>query len=724
MDYISSPNIFTISSCELNTKFHGRCYSDWSKTNLISVVTQEGIYILQPHLERDNEPFEINFIKNPSDRFRHSPFERSNVSLENIWNSLDSRQYAETFLDPALLTSVTKLSADSYPRRFRLAKWSPKINTFPAQCLLTTITVDFQLAIYSHWDGFWIFKENLSKIYDELWMQTILASDMPNTTFDGIRKNLHSLSFNAICWKEHGTSYPILLASTLTGEIVIWTVDVINGKNETSTYQGDRLSFKVLYIIRTQQEFINNIQLYNNLLVSTSRNGQVNLYDLSEIFDDIEDRQSMQQVTETAQTGTLAIIEILPTAILWHHDNIEVMDFYLQPLTKDTFRIVLSKSTNICWCTIHYKPKSSNEPAVLAISDSFSAINGLDPEVSLHQTPATWLRPAGDGMAVLVADDGSFFQLKFVDDRHDTSPSFNAIRTGKIDLTDMIPRGLCTSPNGVLITMISCVTYLVDPLKMPAPTKLIILPTINEKKFFMDCMQNLLDENWLFSNNIRSPMDVCDRIDCLRSMFPSLNPHQFERLRILLRDEISQLGYPKNSTQLVMLKIISFILLKLENLDNFKTSDDLIDLDLERNVYDVILMESIEKILKATLTSDSKLVVNENQVKSLRNIFQWLEATYAGHSIRDRYMERYNKFIKDYAKVKHEICTICQSDIPFKSNKFGVCKNNHNFFRCSRSLLILNMGQENSIQCKDCKRNYLTKLVWPTDNLWLCLYCQ
>lgn len=734
MDYICPANLFSISSCDLNTKFNDRCHADWSPANLISFVTLDGIYILKPQLEKLNTPFEIELIKNPADKFRHAPFERNGLSFDDIWNTLDNRQYMDAFLDPAILTNVTKISNDAYPRLYRSAKWSPIIETYPKQCLLAVLTVDYQLSIYIKEHGVWSVAHDLSRAYDDLWMQTpILSGTMTDSSFDGMRRNLHSLSFGTVCWKESKGQHQYLLSTTLTGDIVIWQIDLSN--DDETDFQESIINFTAKLILRTNQNFINSMQFWDNLCIVSTRNGQVNLYDLNVIFDELSGQNMQQHGRERNSNDkhvpTFAIIDLAPAAILWHQDNIEVADFYLQSLNQDTFRTVLAKATNICWCTVRYKSKTESEQASLAISDSFSAIDGLDPEVSLHQTSATWLRPAGDKKAVLVADDGSFFRLEFVDDRQDTSPSFNAIGTGKVDLIDMIPRGLCTSPNGHLVTMISSVTFLVDPIKIPAPTKLILLPTINDGKFFNDCFRYLLDENWLMENKIRSPMDVRDLIDSVLSTFPHLNHHQYMRLHMLLKDEIGRSVQIKTSEYFVKLKIISFIISKLVGLDGFKQADEDPDADLEKNVYNIILLDNIEQILSTSLKigdSGDRLKGNRlsnDQVNSVRNCMSWLDKSAAGQQIRDKYKGEIDELISSiYKQVPYETCSICQCDIPFESCSYGTCTNKHQFSRCSRSLLVLDYSIRDKLHCVDCGRSYLTKLIWPTNNLWLCLYCQ
>lgn len=732
MDAIKSTNnLKSISVYDLNTKFNDRCYVDWSKSNLISIVTLDGIYILRLQLDKQHGPFQFELIRNPTSRFRHLATCNLGPTFDTIWQTLDSHQYMEVFLDPALLTNVPILNLDLYPRRFRIAKWSPLIDWFPRQCLLATITVDYQLLIYSSkFNQTWTILADLSSEYDKLWAQLQIGSKDLNTkdNFECIRKNLHSLSFCNVCWKETNKHGPILLATTIPGDIVIWQINLPDNMIDSP---NNLLQCDIKMILRTNLEYISSMQLFENLLIVSARNGQVVLYDLTVNFNETEDTHSgsKQQMNGATAVKTLNVITLPPTVTLWHQDGIEVTDFFIQTLSEDTFRIVLSKSTNICWSNINYTKQTDNEPATLGISDSFSAIDGRDPEVSLHQTPATWLRPAGDKKSVLIADDGSFFQLEFLDDRQDTSPEFNAIGTGRIDLSRMVPRGLSTSPGGHLITMISCITLMYEPAKILAPSKLILIPSENEGSFFDDCLQKLLDENWLLSNKTTSPMDVCDRIDYLRSTFPLLSKKQCSKLSNRLKESLPEVL--NDEVQFVKFKIAAFLLMKLldQRRNDKQVENETERMELDQKITYMILIHSIEQIL--TLISDEqspnyyqRRLYDLDQVNSLRNYFKYLGDLPAGRKLIDQHKDKYHDLELKYADVPQESCPICRSDIPYVSIKDGTCSNGHRFDRCARSLLVMDLKANDELVCENCKRHYMIHMVWPTKNLWLCSFCQ
>lgn len=720
MDATKTSKLTSISVYDLNTKFNDKCYVDWSKSNFISIVTLDGIYIIKLQLDKQQGPFQIELIRNPTSRFRHHDCCNLVPTFDTIWQTLDSHQYMEVFLDPALLTNVPTLNLEIYPRRFRLAKWSPLVDEFPRQCLLATITIDYQLLIYARaFNQTWTVQADLSSEYDKLWtqLQTDKKDPKVKNNFEDMRQILHSLSFCNVCWKETSKFGPLLLAATITGDLIIWKIVLAN-------YSNNVLKCVPKIALKTNLEYINSMQLVRNLLIVSARDGRVVLYDLTVDFNEIENGHSEAKQHTNGISGIIlpCVKNLSPTATLWHPDNIEVPDFFTQTLSKDTFRIVLSKSTNICWSTINYTERTNNEPAALAISDSFSAIDGRDPDVSLHQTPATSIKPAGDRKSVLIADDGSFFELEFLDDRQDTSPAFNAIETGRTDLSRMVPRGLSTSPNGHLIIMISCISLMYEPAKILAPSKLILLPAKNDKSFYDDCLHKLLDENWLSSNRINSPMDVCDRIDYLRSIYPLLSKTQYSTLITLLEEALPMM--PKSEAQIVKLKITSFLLGKLINYGRTERGleNDIQRTELDEKVGNIILLHSIEQIL--SVISDEQSPYDLDQVNSLRNYFKFLSDFPPGKQTVEQHQNKLNDLELKYADIPLESCPICRSEIPYVSNKDGVCSNGHRFDRCARSLLIMNLTTNDELVCENCKRHYMTYMIWPTTNLWLCSFCQ
>ena len=768
MDFLPSSSCYSTSYCDLNTKFNDRCYMDWSKTNLISIVTLEGIYILEPHLERAHGPYKIDLIRNPTSKFRHKISGDSDEihQFDASINSLTNRQYLEIFLDSALSTNMDRLTNEhSYTRKFRSAKWSPVMNKFPKECLLAVITIDYQLLVYGRKSGTWDVLTDLSQDYDNIWncVSSKSAPDKSPKTLDyeSTRENLHAVSFCHICWdtrERHSSETNLnILAATMHGDLVIWQLS-----QETSQTCQSYMKAEIKLILRTRQANISCMQLHHGLLVASSRNGQVALYDLNVYLENMDlgkvplvscpnvtssrqaatNKQSKQSATIDIAAVQFTVTDLPPTAVLWHQDNIEVMDFYLQAIDDEKSRMVLTKSTNICWCMIQYIKRTDTNSATLIVEDSFSAIDGLTPEVSLHQTPATWLRPANNKRAVLIAEDGSFFLLNFLEDNQDVSPSFSAISTGKIDLTDMIPRGVCVSPNGHLISMISSVTYMFDPVKLPAPTKLVTLPTQNDRQFLANCLDSLLDETWLQAKGIQSPVDVCDLIDYIRSLFPIWNFRQCDNLLTYLRHCLRELDEPRTETQILKLKIIGFLLLKLANhrsqakaynSNNLLASEQ--DRDLGLTICPMILFNEIQEISSTMLAKHTMQQFSVDQMNSLENYSKWMLLDCAQNdvgqfhqmrcSIRDDFRKKLNGLRDEMSGGSlPELCSICKAEIPFESALYAQCENGHRFVRCSRSLLTIDLRKHDEFQCEHCRRHYIMERVWPTSNLWPCLYCN
>lgn len=723
MDHVDPPNIHIIASCDLNTKFNDKSQSDWSKSNQIAYVTSEGIYIIKPQLDDSQGPFRFQLIRNPTVRFKHHLLSQITPYFDSIWQTLNQTQYMEVYSDPALTKHIEKLSLNAYPRRFRLAKWSPPIDIYPKQCFLAAITLDFQLLIYAFNNHSWEVVADLSTDYEKLWHRDSSNLDKINretNDFKKARTALHSLSFCSACWIEPNVDFgdPYLLASTITGDIVIWQLEVNNKLGQKQTVQ-----FKLITIANTEVQYITSMQLLNYFLVVTTRDGAMNLFELEQTFGLI--KKTGGDLTPKARPLHLE-------SILWHKDNIEIQDFFIQHLTDKIFRIILSKSTNILWATIGYSKSTDDSSTILTMTDHYSAIEGLDKEISLHQTPATWLRPTGQRSAALIAEDGSFFHLEFKDAmRQDLPPDFEAVRTGRVDLTRMVPRGLCTSPNGHLISMISSITLQYEPSKIPAPTKVILIPSRNNWKSFLDTIDLLRDETAIEKNNIRSPMDVCDLIDFVVAYYAQLDTDRFNELYKLLRLEIGEtVNIPQNNAQYIRLKILSFILLKMLRSRQTKLicGDDIRILELE--IYDKLLYYHISNSLvdvaaamQTDLGDSTSNKLNQKQMNSLSHYMNWLEKNPARKNLKTKYDELLNN--SNIRNVKSaETCPICQDEIPFESLKQGYCINGHGFERCSRSLIIIDPKCNIDLICEHCNHHYSSDLVWPARDWWLCIYCQ
>lgn len=717
MSKLDNLNPFILAMWEINTKFQERCYMDWSDENLLTIVTPDGIYVLTPQLEVHHGPFSVDFIENPKSRFTHPSLRPAIPYFDKLWQTLDNQQYMEVFLNPALATNIEKLPTNIH-RKFRIAKWSPVIELYPAQCLLTTITVDHQLSVYYRLNRVWITCANLSDDYDRLLAKLNESQFRGMRSFEDISHCILALSFCMLCWKIRKDGISMLLAATISGDIVVWRLNI----NPLSQSKRKHILIPET-ILKTGLEYINSMDMFDDLLIVSTRFGQVVLYNLS-IYLNPKVAHSLED-TDEIDISQIVVEEIPVTVNLWHRDNIEVMDFYLQPFEEGTCRLVLAKATNICWSIVQYKKEDPNMPATLAVSDSFSAIDGLDPDVTLHQTAANWLKKAGDKRAVLTADDGSFFQLEFADGHAQAIPEFSVIRTGKVDLTDMVPRGLATSPRGHLVAMVSCVTFMYDAAKLSAPSRLLLVPIVNDKKFLSDCLSKLFDDNWLRENNIKSPMDVCDRIDYIRSIFPQLNYEQLHCFSQTLQTLARDIDYPKDDYQLVRLKILRFIWVKL---NEFNESDSAEVRELSEKLFSYIFARYIEStldyIFDAEQTGKSLEELNRDQVNSLRNYRIWLQESNLGANILHRYEKQLNNFESKYSHIGGEICSICQNEVGYRIINHGACSNQHRIARCARSLLLLEGFLVDEMICIHCKRHFRPQLVWPSKSLWLCCVCQ
>lgn len=746
----------SISVCELNTKFSSNCSTDWSQTNYISIVSPDGIYILKPQLDIAIGPFQIELIKNPTQKFSHHETCNIGPTIETIAPKLDNNQYLEIFMNPAIMTQVSNRSFEYYSRKFRLARWSPIIDVYPRQCLLAVITMDYQLLIYAKTNNTWNVHVDLSKVYDGVWNELIDAPESQgfpdkkkNDEFSRVCRNLHELSFINICWKECIENGPMLLAATMTGDIVIWQVILTKGDEDDGKKCEQHLDIKI--IVRTEIANIVSMDISDNLLLISSRGGQAVIYDLSSVLETFE---KFDEQSHNSLETMLSIVALPPLIVLWVQDGIDISGIYMQKTSPESYRIVLCKSTNICWCTVNYIVGTNGASSTLVVDDSFSAIDGKDPEVSLHQTPPTALKAAGKNRAYLIADDGSFFQLEFSDTnaRNESSSQLTAIRTESIDLSRMIPYGLCTSPKGNLVAMVSCIGLMYETGKILAPSKVLLLPWTNDKTFVVDCIDKVLDEKWLTKENIKSPMDVSDRLDHLRSIYPLLSFEHYYELYKKLEILVKRAQRPRNEYQHVRQKIIAFLLMKLLDHKYSKMIESNLLVNLHNTIYPMIELYNRKLVLKSALnlcgparkrnkatTSSDKSMIQYlsrlQQISLLHTFKRCYDIENTKGWIRDNIDEAENeinsklKVLDDELKSQaeelyHELCPVCRDVVLFETPKFGICKNMHQFNRCERSLLLVDIYEKNDLVCEDCKRHYLTQAIWPISNKWLCMYCQ
>lgn len=317
----------------------------------------------------------------------------------------------------------------------------------------------------------------------------------------------------------------------------------------------------------------------------------------------------------------------------------------------------------------------------------------------------------------------------------------------------MTPRGLCTSPNGHLITMISCINLVCEPAKIQALSKVVLVPWLNDKAFFVDSVEKLLDERWLEKEKITSPMDVCDRLDYLRSVYPLLSFENFLELYNKLETIARCAERPENDAQFTKLKIVAFLLLKLLQQNNAKMIEEPQKIDLNFTIYKLIDLHNKEAILRIALkeiatrqqssvnslpdgnrhqtaTVDLLKVFSVQQCKSLRNVCKSLKkntATEEGFNndeMKKSLESELDKFKDIEDKIDNEFCYICQAEIPFISENYAACSNGHQFDRCARSLLSLDLYSGVDSVCEHCKRHYMTHSLWPMRNKWLCEICQ
>lgn len=710
--------LYSQSVAHLNTKFIDKCPSDWSQANVISLVTMDGIYILKPQPENPRGPFIIELIRNPREKFKHSLGRNINNFDEiNKWK-LDFKQQLEIYIDQSLLTNLTSRSLEMYPRRFRCTKWSPLLDVYPKQCFLAVTTIDYQLLIYANSQDNWIVHTDLTKIYDQVWsrMQEEQQNNKVNIDqFEELRQVLHEVSFSSLCWKRIKASNEVgyntyLLSATLTGDIVLWKV----------LFQSLTTSLGITKIFRTNLARITAMSFYESFLIVTTQDGRLTLFDLTNCFDDESATIDDTTISNQQQVQMSTIDE---WAELWHSDGIEISDFCIQKISETSFRIIISKSTHICWSIVEYSRDLETGSNTIFLKDTYASIDGCDPDVTMHQMPPISLKSSTGEKVIFAALDGSIFELKFIPSRPDLGPECTAIRFDRLDLTRTVPGGLCASPNGHLIVLVSTISMLYEPQKIFAPTKVILFPWVGNSEFLMECLNNLLSEDWLRDKNITSPMDVCDMIDYLRSIYPLLTHEHYQEIYMLLKNESSKLMCPKNLQQFTKLKIVNILLEKILSQNNSKMIEakDMIELD---SLYRAIQIYNHRLLLEAACHTEDSIIIDEGincsrQLKSLDNMRKWLR------KYNEDLLKEFSQLsLLDDKQPETETCMICNEVIPFENERNGHCVNGHLFDRCAHSLVIIDLITTQYLKCDDCNRFYIVPPIWSNRTGWLCCFCQ
>ncbi|KAG5436963.1 hypothetical protein PCANB_001373 [Pneumocystis canis] len=186
-----------------------------------------------------------------------------------------------------------------------------------------------------------------------------------------------------------------------------------------------------------------------------------------------------------------------------------------------------------------------------------------------------------------------------------------------------------------------------------------------------------------------------------------------------------------NSKFLNSQRLLNSIINMLKIKKDFETISQTVIFNLQYHLATIILSESnyfYERISYSFLTSEDKKLImlycsfvmtyfpdNYLLLNLLKN---WKQYFLLSESLQ----------IQDWIINTEEYCSICQSNIPFKSIEFGTCKKKHTWPRCSITLFTL---MDTSLKtCQNCSKkliflsnqnhSFISKLVSACD---MCFYC-
>ncbi|KAI4496508.1 hypothetical protein M0804_000318 [Polistes exclamans] len=215
----------------------------WKQNNYISVITEEGVHVLElvPSLEnpQPNATFSWSFIYAPDYLPAHT-FINEITSL--TWN-IKRREIYSLLLEAALAPKIND-AADVLPRIIDVS-WSPENLIHPRKSILAIITsvgaVELSHKIYNV--RIWYSLCNISSI----WLQTVedsIKSNLNNckneeSRFISIQENLRRLQACAMIWSElfqlENTYYAYFVTAFRSSDIVIWKIDQVTHSTENVT---------------------------------------------------------------------------------------------------------------------------------------------------------------------------------------------------------------------------------------------------------------------------------------------------------------------------------------------------------------------------------------------------------------------------------------------------------------------------------------------------------
>ncbi|KAJ8313800.1 hypothetical protein KUTeg_008361 [Tegillarca granosa] len=202
----------------------------WSDDHRLLLCTDGGIHILDmlysPHQLESTPQFQRQFIPQPQE-----PCNLTGLTLNKFLKLKDSLDYSElqpVMLDRALCPFV--ISNCSY-QVFKAACWSPLSADVLGRCILSALTYDHRLVLYSSGSSKnqWKQVAELSQLY---YNQHEDKLDKKFTSYEKLKSSVYKLSAMEMAWSpllkddvdSHSKTYSILAVGMKSGQLVLWKI--------------------------------------------------------------------------------------------------------------------------------------------------------------------------------------------------------------------------------------------------------------------------------------------------------------------------------------------------------------------------------------------------------------------------------------------------------------------------------------------------------------------
>ncbi|XP_063414365.1 general transcription factor 3C polypeptide 4-like [Mytilus trossulus] len=195
---------------------------DWSEDGTVAIATDNGVLLLtlqwSPTLVDSKPIFHQSMLTYPDEP--NNMLGLTVLQYETIQNDSTTCQSQEIALDRTIcpiIKSTTKFTT------FKCAKWSPRGGDIEGKCLLSTLTLDHRLSLYSTGKINTEFKllVELSSVYSD-------KAKLENLTFNCLKTEAYRISAVEMSWSPvialKDNKFSILSVGMSNGDIVLWKV--------------------------------------------------------------------------------------------------------------------------------------------------------------------------------------------------------------------------------------------------------------------------------------------------------------------------------------------------------------------------------------------------------------------------------------------------------------------------------------------------------------------